>query len=278
LGVQPSCQTIRTLDQVVSLTSANLDQPKAGPSSLKRPRLKERITEYEEDAISLGDDEPFAHELFADDEFNEIDAMVLDHYNKTSMAAGAEASLFRQVPSARTLTDTDTLPLHVRYTPSLYIASTSYNMTCRVPSSNAYICLCSNNARCAGCKGKMVDDSELSGAFWLLDSGASRHFTGDIGDFASYNALKRAHYAKTANGVALIAGIGTVLLRCLDHNSGDEKVVTLTQVLHMPGATACLISMGEMLQRNYKVTGNKRGINLTVKSGSTPVGSPVKSG
>ena len=77
----------------------------------------------------------------------------------------------------------------------------------------------------------MADDSELSGDFWLLDSGASRHFTVDIGDFASYNALKRAHYAKTANGVALIAGIGTVLLRCLDHNSGDEKVITLTQVL-----------------------------------------------
>ena len=75
----------------------------------------------------------------------------------------------------------------------------------------------------------MANDSELSGAFWLLDSGASRHFTGDIGDFASYNMLKRAHYTKTANGVVLIAGIGTVLLRCLDHNSGDEKVITLTR-------------------------------------------------
>ena len=39
LGMEPSCQTIQTLDQVISTTSANLDQPKAGPSSLKRPRL-----------------------------------------------------------------------------------------------------------------------------------------------------------------------------------------------------------------------------------------------
>ena len=218
---------------------------------------------YEEDAISLGDDEPIAHEPFADDEFNEIDAMVLDRYNATSMAMDAEASLFRQVPSAHMLTNADTLPLHVRYTPSLYIASSIYNMSCRC-SRNAYTCLCSDS--CVACKGKMVDDSELSGAFWLLDSGASRHFTGDIGDFASYNELKRAHYTKTANGVALIAGIGMVLLRCLDHNSGDEKVVTLTQVLHMPGATARLISMGEMLQRNYRVTGNKRGISLIGKA------------
>ena len=56
---------------------------------------------YEEDAISLGDDEPITHEPFADDEFDEIDAMVLDRYNATSMAMDAEASLFRQVPSAR---------------------------------------------------------------------------------------------------------------------------------------------------------------------------------
>jgi len=181
------------------------------------------------------------------------------------MVMDTEASLFRQVPSAHVLIDTDTLPLHVHYTPALYIASSQYNMSCHILRT-AYTCSCLNNACCAGCKGKMVDNSKLSGAFCLLDSGTSCHFTGDIGDFASYNELKRAHYAKMANGVALIAGIGTVLLRCLDHNSGDEKVVTLTQVLHMPGATAHLISMGEMLQHNYRVTGNKRGISLIGKA------------
>ena len=46
-----------------------------------------------------------------------------------------------------------------------------------------------------------------------------------------------------ANGVAEIAGIGMVLLRCLDHNTGDEKVVKLTQVLYMPGASAIRKSM-----------------------------------
>jgi len=268
LGVEPSCQTIRTLDHIMLTASVSLDQPKASPSLLKRPHLKECITMYKEDAISLGDDEPFAHEPFADDEFNKIDTMVLNCYNMTSMAMGMEASLFRQVPSACMLTDTDMLPLHVHFTPSLYIVSSNYNVSC-CNLSNAYIYSCShemNNAHCAGCKGKMANDSELSGAFWLLDSGASCHFTGDIGDFASYNELKRAHYTKMANGVALIAGIGTVLLWCLDHNSGDEKVVTLTQVLHMSGATTCLISMGKMLQCNYRVTGNKKGISLIGKT------------
>ena len=112
----------------------------------------------------------------------------------------------------------------------------------------------------------MADGSEMSGVFWLLDSGASCHFTGDLRDFASYQELKHKHYTKTANGVAEIAGIGTVLLWCLDHNTGDEKVVKLTQMLHMPGATAHLISMGEMLLRNYRVAGDRRGISLIGKT------------
>jgi len=37
LGIEPPCQTIRTLDQVVLMASANLDQPEAGPSSLEAP-------------------------------------------------------------------------------------------------------------------------------------------------------------------------------------------------------------------------------------------------
>ena len=194
--------------------------------------------------------------------------MVLDHYNAVSMNLGTEASLFRQVPSARVLTCTDTLPLHVRYMLALYIASKYYNMSCHI-SSSAYNNFCSHeihDACCANCKGKMADGSEISDAFWLLDSGASRHFTSNLGDFASYQVLKHKHYAKTANGVAEIAGIGTVLLQCLGHNTGDEKVVKLTQVLHMPGASACLISMGEMLLHNYRVAGDKKGISLIGKA------------
>ena len=58
LGMEPSCQTICTLDQVILTTSASLDQPEAGPSSLKRSRLKECIAmDVEEDTISLGDEE-----------------------------------------------------------------------------------------------------------------------------------------------------------------------------------------------------------------------------
>ena len=196
--------------------------------------------DVEEDTVSLGDDEePFIYENFIDNEFNEINEMVLNRYNVVLMNLGTEASLFRQVPSAHMLTHTHMLPLHVCYMLALYIASKYYNMSCHT-SSQAYICLHDiHDACCANCKGKMANGSEMSGAFWLLDSGASCHFTGNLSDFASYQELKHKHYTKMVNGVAEIAGIGTVLLQCLDLNTGDEKVVKLTQVLHMPGASAC---------------------------------------
>ena len=99
--------------------------------------------DVEEDTISLGDEEehPFVYEDFADSEFNNIDEMVLDRYNAVLMNLGTEASLFRQVPSARTLTHADMLPLHVRYMPALYIASKYYNMSCCTSSQAYTFCL-----------------------------------------------------------------------------------------------------------------------------------------
>ena len=105
--------------------SANLNQPEAGPSSLKHPRLEEHITmDVEEDMISLGDEEerPFVYKDFTDSEFDDIDKMVLDCYNVVSMNLGVKASLFRQVPFTCTLlTDADMLPLHVCFMPALCI-------------------------------------------------------------------------------------------------------------------------------------------------------------
>ena len=245
--------------------SASHDQPEPGPSSLgKHPCLEERLTTVEEDTISLGDDDddPFS------DMFNEIDGMVLNRYNVASMDLNTEAALFRQVPFACVLTETDMLPLHVRYMLALYIASSICNNMSSHSYAQSIACSCShdwNDARCAGCKGKMADKSFMPGQFWLLDSGASCHFTGDISDFTSYQELTHKHYAKMANGVAEITGVGTILLQCLD-STRDELVVKLTQVLYMLGATAPLISMGKLLLHDYKVTGDKSGISLTGKS------------
>ena len=254
IGVEATPETVCTLETVVQSTA---EEPEPG-LSVKRPRLKEhlRTSIYDEDTVFLGDDDddPFA------DMYNELDGMVLDHYNTTSMDIGAEANLFRSVPSSpEQAADTD-YTLDVRFTPALYIASSKmYNTS--MYSANAICFHGVHDARCVKCKGKKADGSELQGAFWLLDSGASRHFTGNRDDFANYQALDYKLYAKTANSKAEIIGVGTVLLCTVDRN-GEEAIVTLAQVLHMPSANTRLISMGEFLMSGYSVCGNKSGLQL----------------
>ena len=83
------------------------------------------------------------------------------------------------------------------------------------------------DAWCVKCKGKKANGSELQGAFWLLDSGTSHHFTGNRDDFANYQALSYKLYAKTANSKAEIVGIGTILLWTINHN-GEEAIISHT--------------------------------------------------
>ena len=253
IGVEATPETVCTLETVVQSTA---EEPEPGPS-VKHPRLEERLTSvYDEDTVSLGDDDdnPFA------DMYDELDGMVLDRYNATSMDIGTEANLFRSVPSSpKQAADTNYM-LDVHFTPALYVASSRLYNTL-MHSANAICFHEVHDARCVKCKGKKADGSKLQGAFWLLDSGASRHFTGNRDDFADYQVLDYKLYAKTANSKAEIVGVGTVLLRTVDHN-GEEAIVTLAQVLHMPSANARLISMGEFLTSGYSIRGNKSGLQL----------------
>ena len=232
------------------------EEPEPG-LSVKRPRLEERLTSvYDEDTVSLGDDDdnPFA------DMYDELDGMVLDHYNATSMDIGAEANLFRSVPSSPEQAADTNYTLDVCFMPALYIASSKmYNTS--MYSANAICFHEVHDARCVKCKGKKADGSELQGAFWLLDSGASRHFTGNRDDFTNYQALDYKLYAKTANSKAKIVCVSTILLRTVDRND-EEAIVTLAQVLHMPSANARLISMGKFLMFGYSIRGNKSGLQL----------------
>ena len=193
--------------------------------------------------------------------YNELNGMVLDHYNATSMDIGAEANLFRSVPSSpEQAADTNYYTLDVCYTPALYVVSSrSYNMLMCLANA---ICLHDiYDARCVKCKGKKADGSELQGAFWLLDLGTSCHFTGNRDNLADYQVLDYKLYTKTANSKAEIISVGTILLRTIDRN-GEEAIVTLAQVLHMPSANTRLISMGKFLTSGYSIHGNKSGLQL----------------
>ena len=98
---------------------------------------------------------------------------------------------------------------------------------------------------------------------WLIDSGASEHFTYDINNFVDYEVLKNHSSVKTANSTAEVRGIGTVILVL---NTGD--IVRISPVYHVPTLTCQLLAMGRFLQSGYTSTGNKD--TIRIMKGSKP--------
>jgi hypothetical protein len=103
------------------------------------------------------------------------------------------------------------------------------------------------------------------GTLWLLDSGASSHFTQEINDFIEYcTPLPHERIpVNTASNKIYVVGEGSVLLK---HYLGDKLVTTcLTKVLHIPDITARLLSMGKFLQQGLRIYGDSHNISLVHK-------------
>jgi len=68
------------------------------------------------------------------------------------------------------------------------------------------LCTSLNCGKCNSC---------LPSAPWLMDSGASKHFTMNMDDFSSYKSIPASNKNKviTANGKTFIEGKGTVFLQ-----------------------------------------------------------------
>lgn len=160
------------------------------PSSPKRPRLEERI-DWADDNVSLGDDEDL------DNEIAEIaglyrQASLQQHDPSTNPFALLTAAWIEPMEGERIS--------GVVNTPFMSVVSLG---------EISDLCMhCVDFAKCAACKGKKA----VRAPMWLLDSGASRHFTSDINDFVEYEPLDVPLRASTANGVASIIGKGTVII------------------------------------------------------------------
>jgi hypothetical protein len=116
-------------------------------------------------------------------------------------------------------------------------------------------------AKCVKCKGKAKASPQ-----WILDSGASLHFTGDMNDFIEFSPLKEPISVNTANGTVQVEGSGTVLINC---SKQKGSVVRLSPVYYLPSATSRLLSMGEFMRNGYSVDANKHRIILKDKSDAT---------
>ena len=96
---------------------------------------------------------------------------------------------------------------------------------------------------------------------WIMDSGASKHFTAEMSDFTEYTPIKDGPILQTAakKTPLQIAGEGTIFL---SHTVVDskgrsrEQVSRFYPVYYVPGMSGRLLSMGELLVNGYTVHGN----------------------
>jgi hypothetical protein len=110
---------------------------------------------------------------------------------------------------------------------------------------------------------------------WILDSGAAKHFTGEMSDFASYQTVIQddTTHVHAANSVIHIQGKGAVFIKHQVKIQGklESRITCLYPVFYIPEIDHRLLSMGEFLQKGYLVHGSKQDITIVDKNTRTPV-------
>ena len=128
-------------------------------------------------------------------------------------------------------------------------------------------CFCSDRVNHSKeCACKYENDGRM---FWILDSGASTHFTPHHSDFVNYVELKGDDHipVQTAGGIIHVTGCGCVLNRWMDHVHKKSHLLDLHGACHIPNLGVCLISLGQLLSHGAKVQGDMHQINMLYGDG-----------
>ena len=99
------------------------------------------------------------------------------------------------------------------------------------------------------------DELSENEATWMLDSGASWHFTYKANDFIEPEAIPPVPIY-TADGRTDITGKGTVIFTV------DGRTIRVYPVYHVPDINTCLLSLGQFLQSGLHLRGSAREITL----------------
>lgn len=116
-----------------------------------------------------------------------------------------------------------------------------YGRNLVVARKNKNLCLVSNMSD--------TDDE------WIIDSGASQHWTPYVNDFIEYHSIKPMPIS-TANGTAYALGKGTVILETKSH------MVRISLVFHVPDINSRLLSLGKFHESGLHSRGSSKGISL----------------
>ena len=99
------------------------------------------------------------------------------------------------------------------------------------------------------------DDLSENEAIWMLNSGASWHFTYDTNDFIELEAITPLPIY-TANGQTEITGKGTVIFMV------DRCTIRVYPIYYIPDIKTRLLSLGQFLQSRLHSRGSAHDITL----------------
>lgn len=116
---------------------------------------------------------------------------------------------------------------------------------------------------CLDCKGKGTEKSKSKEAItaWLMDSGASIHFTSNKSDFVSYQDFtnKNCPFSQTATNVVPINGFGTVFVKVISHSKETGlEIHRLYPVLYLESLHMRLMSTGQLLSSGMSISGTEK--------------------
>ena len=124
-------------------------------------------------------------------------------------------------------------------------------------------------AKCAKCQKVRETPGSVR---WLLDSGASSHFTHSLDDFIEYEAIKLPIVVRTASKPIHIKGKGAVLITHNILHSGHtrQRIMRLYPVFYIPKITGRLLSVGVFLQQGLCIYGDAKAMILCKENSTVP--------
>jgi len=123
---------------------------------------------------------------------------------------------------------------------------TWYNTTSAM-SNTTYVVPNVNVEFCCPLLSELDAEENLNKVSWILDSGASLHYPGDINDFVKYAPLEKPIKAATATTTSTdIIGVGTVLMTI----EGSKHMICVAPVYFVPDLSSHLLSLGVFLRRS----------------------------
>ena len=130
-----------------------------------------------------------------------------------------------------------------------------------------YLCSCSKN-KCTSCLA-----CAMAAPSWILDSGASSHFSFALSDFSDYFKLPNPEGVTTARCLIWIVGQGTIIIDHMVIMNGKSFKLTicLHPVMHIPNLTHWLLSLGSFPKQGMCIHGNTATISLSAKGKHLPL-------